>query len=278
MITPDERLDHPWMMQCGEWDGWNKPGPSFQIFDNTYYVGTCGISSILITGDDGHILIDTGTEKGADLVKANIEQLGFKLGDIKVILHSHEHHDHVGGMAKMKEWTGAKVLASTSARKVLETGNVGPDDPQFGVHPDLAPVTVDEEVWSGKDIVVGNLKVEAIATPGHTPGAMSWTWASCHASVCADIMYADSLSPVSADGYKFGDHPEYLNQYKLALERLAARDCNLLITPHPSASNMFYRMKRVRGLLGEEMCTGYARAIERRLDARLKHETEEASE
>ena len=87
---------------CKEWDDWDKPAPPVRIHANTYLVGTCGISAILIAGDEGHVLIDSGTEAGAELVAENIRQLGFRLGDIKYLLMSHEHFDHVGGLARLQ--------------------------------------------------------------------------------------------------------------------------------------------------------------------------------
>src|SRR5687767_5418483 len=87
-----DKLDRKaWAEACADWDEWEKPGPPYRIHGNTYYVGTCGISAILISGDDGHVLIDSGTDAGAALVAANIEALGFTLSDVKILLMSHEH-------------------------------------------------------------------------------------------------------------------------------------------------------------------------------------------
>ena len=100
-------------------DRLQKPAPAVRIFGNTYLVGTCGISSILITDPAGDILIDGGTENDADLIADNIRDLGFRLTDVKYILHSHEHYDHVGGIAKLQKMTGARVIASGPAQGVL---------------------------------------------------------------------------------------------------------------------------------------------------------------
>jgi metallo-beta-lactamase class B len=88
-----------WAAQCRDDSGWDDPGPPFKIHGNAYYVGTCGIGAILITGEQCHVLIDTGTEKGGELVAANIRALGFDPTDVEVLLLSHEHHDHAGGTA-----------------------------------------------------------------------------------------------------------------------------------------------------------------------------------
>ena len=96
-----------------------------RIHGNTYLVGTCGISAILVTGSDGHVLIDGGTEKGAEVIAANIRELGFKLKDIKFLLISHEHFDHVGGIARLQKLTGATLVASAPAAKVMNSGLPG---------------------------------------------------------------------------------------------------------------------------------------------------------
>src|SRR5262245_38608815 len=112
-----ERPNHPieewgpqWAATCGDSTDWDQPAPPVRIHGNTYLVGTGGVSAILITGDEGHVLIDSGTEAGAELVADNVRQLGFRLGDIKYLLMSHEHFDHVGGMARLQQLTGATLV------------------------------------------------------------------------------------------------------------------------------------------------------------------------
>src|SRR5215471_19305522 len=101
---------------------WNQPFKPFHIIGNIYYVGTNDLACYLITTDSGHMLLDTALEQSAPIVKANITALGFKLTDIKIILSSHAHFDHVGGHADMKAVTGAKVFASKADAAVLESG------------------------------------------------------------------------------------------------------------------------------------------------------------
>src|SRR6185295_16068954 len=108
---------------CKDWDDWDKPAPPVRIHGNTYLVGTCGISSILIVGDAGDILIDGGPESAADLIVNNIRELGFSLLDVKIILNSHEHFDHAGGIARLQRLTGAQVYASAAQAKVLRSGS-----------------------------------------------------------------------------------------------------------------------------------------------------------
>ena len=138
--APIEQAGPQWAATCGDSTDWDKPAPPVRIHANTYLVGTCGISAILITGSDGHVLIDGGTEQGAELLAANVRALGFRLRDIRYLLHSHEHLDHVGGTARLQQLTGAALVASAPARPALSTGIATPDDPQVGENtcPDCA--------------------------------------------------------------------------------------------------------------------------------------------
>jgi metallo-beta-lactamase class B len=112
----------------------------------------------------------------------------------------------------------------------------------------------------------------AIATPGHTAGALSWRWVSCDGGVCRTIVYADSLSPVSRDGYRFSDHPAWLTAYRASITKIAASPCEILITPHPSASQMSQRFALGRPLLDENACRTYAATKTKDLDDRLAKE------
>ncbi len=260
-----------WAATCKDWDDWDKAGPPFQVWGSTYYVGTCGISAILITGDEGHILIDGGPENAAGIVAANIEALGFKLSDVKLLLHSHEHHDHVAALAELQRLTGAKLLASEAAAPVLASGEASGDDPQADIHERFPGAQVSGVVNDLEPQRLGSLSLTPMATPGHTPGALSWHWQSCDGGDCLAITYADSLSPVSSDSYRFSDHAAYLAAFRASLERVAAMPCDILLTPHPSASAM--RERLLKGdLSAAPTCGDYAQDIETRLDERLSEE------
>lgn len=258
---------------CKDWDAYDKPAPPVRIHANTYLVGTCGISAILITGTDGDILIDGGPEAGADLIAANIRRLGFKLSDVKILLHSHEHFDHVGGLAHLQQLTGAQLVASPAAAKVLATGAASADDPQAGLNKPFPAARVDRIVHDGEEIRLGNLVLTAVATPGHTPGALTWHWGSCDGGICRRIVYADSLTPVSRDDYRFSDHSAYLAAYRSSLAKVAALDCDILLTPHPSASHMIDRMIGREPLENANACRDYAAGLTKQLDERLAKES-----
>ena len=257
--------------ECEDWDEWEKPAKPFQIYANTYYVGSCGISAILIQGGYGHVLIDTGTREGAEAVLDNIRTLGLNPVDVEMILHSHEHFDHVGGLAFVRKTVGASVVASQPAADALYSGKATKDDPQFGMHEPMDPEIANQIVENGDAIILGDLRFIAVATPGHAPGALTWQWNSCNGDDCKTVVYADSMGPVSSDSYRFSDNAEYLKNYRAGIHRVRALDCDILLTPHPSASNMIERAA-TGTLEGGMTCVEYADAVERSLDARLAEE------
>lgn len=275
-ITVDQTENHPWTEACERWDDWDKPGPAFNIHGNTWYVGTCGIAAILITSDEGHVLIDSGTEKGAEIVLSNIRSIGIDAKDIRLLLTSHEHFDHVGGMATLQEATGAEVISSTPGIFVLTRSKDHPEDPQFGMHEPMIPIAHGLTYDSAEGAaLLERFGMTAVPTPGHTPGAMSWTWTSCEpGGECRSMVYADSLSPVSADDYRFTDHPEYLRNYMKSLDTVAQLDCDMLLTPHPSAAGLHDLLTRKWHGFDEPTfaCMGYAREIRTRLSIRLAEE------
>jgi metallo-beta-lactamase class B len=270
--APMEIAGPQFAAKCKEWDDYDKAAPPVRIFGNAYMVGTCGISSILITDPAGDILIDGGTDKDPDLIAANIRKLGFQVTDVKYLLHSHEHYDHVGGLALLQQMSGAQLLASAAAAPVLRSGMASRDDPQFGINQPFPAARVDRVVRDGEQVRVGNTVLTAIATPGHTPGALTWRWGSCEGGICRQIVYADSLTPVSSDKYRFSDHPGTLAAYRASIAKVAALDCDILLTPHPSASNMIARFDGREPLENRNACKDYAAQLTKQLDERLAKE------
>ena len=270
--APIETAGPAFAAACKDWDDWDKPAPPVRIHGNTYLVGTCGISSILIAGDEGDVLIDSGTETGAELVVRNIRRLGFTPRDVKILLHSHEHIDHAGGMARMEQLTGARLFASPSAAEVFKTGAPGPGDPQVGLLPPFRAARVDRIIRDGEEVRLGNIMLKAFETKGHTQGALTWQWVSCDGGVCRTIVYADSLTPVSRKDYRFTDHPGLVASFRASIAKVAALDCDILLTPHPSASHMVERLGKGKPLQDTNGCRDYAAALTKQLDERMAKE------
>jgi metallo-beta-lactamase class B len=262
-----------WRQQCAGKDGWSDPAPPVRIFGNVYNVGTCGIVVPLIAGPRGHILLDAATAEAAPFVAANIERLGFRLRDVRLIGASHEHLDHVGGVAELKRRTGATVMAMPAAFNPLETGVVHRRDPQSGSLPPFAGVRVGRLLKDGMAVQLGPLRLTAHATPGHAPGGTSWSWRSCQPGRCVNIVYADSVSAVSTEGYRFTAHPRYVAAFRSSLNRIAALPCGLLVTPHPGASNLLDRLEGKAPLIGPGQCRAYAQRGRQGLAERLASES-----
>jgi metallo-beta-lactamase class B len=273
----DDRLVRAYTAeQCASCAGWNTPQRPVHLFGNTYYVGTRGLGSVLIASAEGHVLIDGGLPDSAPLILANIRALGFDPSDVRLILNSHAHFDHAGGIAALQRATGARVAASPSAAPVLERGQVGPDDPQYGVALDMPTVRGVETVTAGRALRVGPLALTPHFTPGHTPGGTTWTWRTCEGERCLDFVYADSQTPVSRDGFRFSDSDAYPNavaDFERGFAVLEGIPCDVLLTPHPGASSLWERVPTAPdGLVDADACRRYATNARQQLQRRLERE------
>ncbi len=259
--------------------GWDTPSPPRHIHGGTWYVGTCGITALLVTSPQGHILLDGGTTAGGELIQANIRAAGFRLEDVRFIGSSHEHYDHVGGIAGLRRATGATVVARTPAAEVLWRGRSSREDPQFEELEAFPAVTGGIRLIGHGDVLeLGPLKLTAHATPAHAPGGTSWTWRSCEDDgQCVDFAYVDSLSTISDDTWRFSDeqaHPGYVDMVLHALDVVAALPCDVLATPHPAASGMWTRIGpgASQPLASPGACRAYAAHARQRLQQRLARE------
>jgi len=154
---------------------WVRPFPPFRMIGNVYWVGTYDLSTYLITTPQGHILINTGLAETVPQIKAGIEQLGFKLSDVKILTATHGHYDHVAGLAELKRMTGARLVMAQEDVELLETG--GKADFRFGDTPSarFEPVKVDRAIKDGDKIELGGVVLTAHHHGGHTKGATSFT-------------------------------------------------------------------------------------------------------
>lgn len=274
--------DAPGPVACAANAGWDDPAAPRRIHGNTWYVGTCGISALLLTSPEGHVVIDGATPKGGAQIVANIRALGFEPADVRAIVSSHEHFDHVGGLAEVQRATGAPVLARAPAVATLERGASDRDDPQFEVLESFAPVADVQAIADDEVVRVGPLALQAVPTPGHTPGGTSWTWRSCDGDDCRQFVYADSLTAISDDVFRYTDeaaHPGYVAAFRATLDRVAALPCDVLVTPHPSASRLWSRLgpDASEPLVNHDACRAYAQGARERLDKRLADEAAEAT-
>jgi metallo-beta-lactamase class B len=268
--------------KCDSCDEWNKPREPFKIFGNTYYVGTDGLSSILVVGDAGLILLDGGLEQSAALIDANIRKLGFKTEDVKLIVNSHGHYDHAGGIAALQRATGATVAASPSGADALRRGENTTDDPQFGYGraANGFPAVKNVKVIKDSEVLrVGNVAITAVFTPGHTPGSTTWSWQSCEGAKCLNMVYADSISAVSADGFKFTAKPAVIASFRRSISRLGELPCDIVVSTHPSATNLDAKIKKRAELKGagpdpfvDQGCKALAATAMKNLEARIAEE------
>lgn len=256
---------------------WSSPQQPFTIYGNTHYVGTGGISAILVTSPQGHILVDGTTAEGAQVVADNIRTLGYKLEDVKYILSSHSHEDHAGGISTLQKLTGATVLAGQANVETMRTGVSPRIDPQFGALSNFAGSAMVRAVADGEVVKLGPLAVKAHSTPGHTAGGTSWSWQSCEAGACKNVVFVDSLSAVSADGYRFTDHPEVVAQLRGSIGAVEALACDVAIAAHPEVNDLWGRQQRAAkegaaAYVDTRSCRAIAEAGRKRLEARLASE------
>ena len=256
---------------CAEW---NEDVEPVRLFGNTYYVGTRGLSSVLITSERGHILLDGGLAQSAELIDRHIRTLGFATGDVKLIVNSHAHFDHAGGIHALQVASGARVAASRSGAEALRRGENTTDDPQFGfghASNEFPPVRNVRIVNDGEVLRVGALAVTAHLTPGHTPGSTTWTWQSCEGARCLDIVYADSLNAVSAPAFKYSADPARVASFRRSIAAVAALPCDIVVSVHPSLTGLEARMA-TRSFIDPQGCRAYAAEAGKVLDARLASE------
>lgn len=217
---------------------WLKPQAPARIYGNSYLVGFEGLNVALIKTSAGLILIDAAVPQSVLALEDNITKLGFKLKDVKFILSTEPHYDHGGGLAALARDTGATVVASPAAAKVLLAGQSGPDDPQVSWLPPFPAVKSVRSIRGGETIKLGDVTIKAVATPGHTAGSMTWTWRSCEGKACLNMVFGSSLNPVGPESYRFSDpaHKAVVAQFTASTRTMRALPCDILFSAHPDNS------------------------------------------
>jgi len=222
---------------------WNRPVKPFRIIGNVYYVGAFEVSSYLITTPRGHILLDSGFAETVPQIRDNVKQLGFRLEDVKLLINSHAHYDHAGGLAELKALTGARLAASEADAAQLAAGGRG--DFQWGDQLAFPPVAADRILHDGETIELGGVWMVAHLTPGHTKGNTTWTMEVKDGGKTYNVVFMGSTS---APGYKLVNNSKYPNivaDYQRSFRLLESLPCDVFLGPHGS----FFSLQEKQALL-----------------------------
>ena len=184
------------------------PFTPFHIIGNIYYVGSTGLACYLITTPAGNILLDTGYPDMAPMIEGNIKTLGFKLEDTKILINSHAHIDHGGGMAQIKMDTGGQLVAMAEDVPYFENG--GHNDVVFGDRNLFPPVHVDRVIHDGDTVTLGGVSLTAHLTPGHTPGNTTWTMVTEDKGKSYSVIFLGIVTP-SPNTNLAATNPNYPN-------------------------------------------------------------------
>jgi metallo-beta-lactamase class B len=197
MSGPVAGADTPAIKQLPAKDIYTRPFPAFRIAGNLYYVGSYDLAVYLITTPEGHILINTGVNDSATQIRASVESLGFRFGDIKLLLATHGHWDHVGAMADIKRMTGAPLMVHEADADLVESG--GNVDYRFpsGRGTVYEPVKVERWLKEGDVVGVGQTQLTVIHHPGHTKGSTSFTFKATDGTKTHDVLIVNmgSINP-----------------------------------------------------------------------------------
>ena len=229
-------------LAAGGQEAWHEPFPAHQVAGNVYYVGSKDLASYLITTSEGHI--NSGFEKTVPLIRASVESLGFKMSDIKILLASHAHSDHVAGHALMKELTGAKVHVMRGDDTVIAQGGKGQ---YLYTTSRWQPCPVDRILEDGAEVKLGDVTLTARLTPGHTRGCTTWTWNSQDKGKTYHVVVIGS--PNVNPGFRLvdnKDYPEIAADFAKTFEVLKSLRCDVFLGAHGSYYGMIERYERAK--------------------------------
>jgi metallo-beta-lactamase class B len=212
---------------------WTEPFPPFHIAGNLHYVGSKGLANYLVTTPQGNILINSDLEANVPMIKANIEKLGFKFTDTRILLISHAHWDHDAGSAKIKKLTGARYMVMDADVAVVESG--GKSDFQYGSNSSFLypPTKVDRVLHDGDEVRLGDTVLVAHLTPGHTKGCTTWTMKVTEGGKIYNVVIVGS--PNVNPGYKLihnNNYPQIAEDYERMWSILKALPCDIFLGAH----------------------------------------------
>jgi metallo-beta-lactamase class B len=222
---------------------WNRPVKPFRIADNLYYVGASDVTSFLITTPDGDILLDGGLRETAPLIERSVAALGFRMTDVRILLNSHAHLDHAGGLAELKRISGAQLVASRGDTHALETGDRY--DFAWGDKLTFPPVKVDRIISDGNRVTLGNTAITAHITPGHTRGCTTWTMPVIDHGKTYNVVFVCSTS---VPGYKLvgnQKYPQIAHDYERTFQVLRSLPCDIFLASHGSFFHLTDKRKRL---------------------------------
>jgi metallo-beta-lactamase class B len=218
--------------------------PAHRIIGNVYYVGSKSLASFLITTGEGHILINSSFERTVPLIRASVESLGFKMQDIKLLLASHAHSDHVAGHALAKELTGAKVYVMRGDDNVIASGGAGQ---YFYTNSRWKPCAVDRVLDDGDEVKLGDVTLIARRTPGHTKGCTTWTWQVADGGKTYDVVVIGS--PNVNPGFQLvdnKDYPEIADDFAKTFQVLKSLPCDVFLGAHGDYYGMLAKYERLK--------------------------------
>jgi len=224
---------------------WTAPIEPVRIFENVYYVGTEDLASYLITTPRGHVLVDSGVAQNAATISKSIQQLGFKLADVKYLLTTQAHFDHVAAHAELQRLTGAQVVASVGDAELMETG--GKTDYHFGPPYNFPPVKVNRRVKDGDTVTIGDAVLTAHLTPGHTQGTTTWVMPVTSGGVPTNVVFVGSTS-VNPGVKLVGNtkYPQIAEDFAATFERLKRIKVDVFLTAHLSANDGLEKIAKLR--------------------------------
>ena len=212
---------------------WTRPFEGHRVIGNLYAVGTYDLAVFLVTGSEGHILVNTGLEDSTPLIRENIESLGFRLEDVKILLQMQAHWDHTAALAEIKRITGAEMWATLHDAPVLADG--GFSDPHFGGRQSFDPVAVDKIIRDGEVIELGDIRMTVLETPGHTAGSSSYLMQVREGGGTYDVAIANMafINP----GKRLVENPTYpgvADDFAETFRKQKALDVDVWVSAHGS--------------------------------------------